>query len=513
MGHHATNIATHALNSILLFLLFLRASGRLGRSILVAALFVLHPLNVESVAWIAERKNVLSMFLFLLALGAYGWFAKQSGIWRYLVVAFLFLLGLAAKPMVITLPFVLLLLDFWPLQRIKNWSAPAASFPFPQFSPGRLIVEKLPLLILSALSAALTITAQRPALVTLPLRVRVENAVYSYAVYVGKAFWPNPLAALYPHPKYALSVWQIGLAVVCLGIVSFGVWKQRFARPYLSVGWLWFLGTLVPVVGIVQVGLQAMADRYAYLPFIGLFAMVVWGAADLADHFRIGTRVRAIPIALVLIVLAGLARRQLGYWRSDYDLWTHALQVTQNNSVAEDQLGVALVKLDRREDGFAHFQNVARLDPRDANCHINIGAYFGDHGRPQEAVSEYEKAISLTNDPDLLATAFENLGVTFTQLGDLPRAIENYEQSLKVKPDQTEVHAAVQRLELAERIRQLARSTAAQPTGTGLLELGNLFRQTGDLAQASIAYREALRLDPNLTEAQQAILALPVSTP
>ena len=363
-GHHFTNVFLHALNVGLLFLLLARSTGAKGRSLLLAALFAVHPFNVESVAWIAERKNVLSMFFFLLTLGAFGWYALKPAVKRYLVVALLFALALAAKPMVITLPCVLLLLDYWPLRRIAGWgqsqirragdhpespakySSPGTAWSVPQASFSWLVLEKLPLLAMSAANGAVTIFAQRSygsMRLVLPLGVRLENAVYAYAMYVAKAFWPAQLAVFYPHPGDTLAAWQIGLAALFLVAVSALVWRERTSRPYLMTGWLWYLGTLVPVIGLIQVGEQAMADRYAYLPLIGIFLMAVWGAADLADRRQLSFPTRAKTAAIVLAVLAAFTWEQVTYWRSSSDLWSRALQVTKNNFTAEMNLAAALM--------------------------------------------------------------------------------------------------------------------------------------------------------------------------
>ena len=323
-GHHLTNVLFHSLNVVILFLLLLWATGAIGRSLLVAALFALHPLNVESVAWVAERKNVLSTLFFLLALGVYGWYARKPNLKRYLALMVLFALGLAAKPMVITLPFVLLLLDFWPLRRIKGWPllAPSNRKARKNVSPGsdsfsfevqssftlatfpQLIREKLPLLALCVGSAILTVIAQRTvsirSLQQFPMSIRVENAIYAYAMYVWKAFFPLRLAPFYPYSGQGFALWQLGAAALFLAATSGFVWQQRFTRRYLVTGWLWYLGTLVPVIGLVQVGDQAMADRYSYIPLLGIFVMVVWSAADWADSRQINLQMRATVAVLIL---------------------------------------------------------------------------------------------------------------------------------------------------------------------------------------------------------------------
>lgn len=309
-GHHFTSLSLHVLNVWLLFLLLVFATDAVEQSFMVALLFAAHPVNVESVAWIAERKNVLSTAVFLLAIGAYGWYARRPSIKRYLLVASIFVMALASKPMVITLPCVLLLLDFWPLQRVLGFTKPAIAFPVPQLPLRRLLLEKLPFLALSAGSAIVTIVAQRSggsikSLADVPPGIRLSNAVWAYVAYIGKTFWPMALAPHYPYPRSGPAVGQLILAVAVLSLVSAFVWWKR-SHTYLWVGWCWFLGTLVPVIGLIQVGNQAMADRYLYLPIIGLLVVVVWGVVDLADHARLGLAVRIVAAVIIVTALAGL---------------------------------------------------------------------------------------------------------------------------------------------------------------------------------------------------------------
>jgi protein O-mannosyl-transferase len=328
-GHHLTSIILHVLNTAILFWLLSRVTGRTGRSFVVAALFAVHPLNVESVAWIAERKNVLSMFFFLLTLGAYGWYSLRPSLSRYLTFAGLFALGLAAKPQIVTLPFVLLLLDFWPLQRVLG-SSPSPAFPVPQVPFWRLAREKMPLLVLSAASCVITVIAQGSAVQPLekfPLWTRLLNSVWAYKSYIGKTLWPVRLAVFYPYESDHMSRWGLVGCFMLLAGVSVAVVRWR-SRRYLPVGWLWFLGTLVPMIGIIQVSTQAMADRYAYLPLVGIFVMVVWSAADLAHTF--GSDVRWLA-ALAILAFSVLTWRQIGVWGSSAELWDHG----QNRDMAE----------------------------------------------------------------------------------------------------------------------------------------------------------------------------------
>ena len=364
--HHLTNVLLHTLNVVILFLLLLRATGAMGRSLLVAALFALHPLNVESVAWVAERKNVLSTLFFLLALGAYGWYARNPNVKRYLALAVLFVLGLAAKPMVITLPFVLLLLDFWPLKRIEGWGEPSVPNPHrrtngnaqPQFSAvpatfSRLVLEKLPLVVLCVGSALWSVVGQSGIIhepTKVPFGARLENAIYSYGLYIRDTFWPAALAKDYPftlgYSFNILAACKVGLVVSFLAAISVLVWKQRFARRYLVTGWLWYLGTLVPVTGIIWMGNYSRADRYAYIPLIGIFVMVVWGAADWCDSNKINLDVRTVIPLTALAVLSFLTWIQIGYWQSEYELWAHSVKIEPNNLWAQSQLATVVLTLD-----------------------------------------------------------------------------------------------------------------------------------------------------------------------
>src|SRR5579863_7032652 len=403
-GHHVTNVLLHVLNVVLLFLLLVYATGAAGRSFLVAALFAVHPFNVESVAWIAERKNVLSTFFFLLTIGAYGWYALKPGLKRYLAVAALFVLALASKAMVVTLPCVLLLLDFWPLRRIQGFSTDDNGLPVPQMRFSWLVLEKLPLLALSAATSAVTVFAQHSGgamKLVLPLSVRLENAIYAYAMYVAKAFWPAWLGLFYPHPGANLAMWRLALAALFLCAVSALVWWQRTARPYLITGWLWLLGTLVPVIGLVQVGEQAIADRYAYVPLIGIFVLVVWGAADLADSRQLTFPSRAKIAAVFIAIFALFTIDQLRYWDSAVDIWAHTVEVTKDNYLGEQNLGAALLAADRYKDALPHFIKAEKLRPADPAAHLNLGGDLALTDHPREAIAQYEAAIGLTSDPGM----------------------------------------------------------------------------------------------------------------
>jgi tetratricopeptide (TPR) repeat protein len=519
-GHHITSLGFHICNVLLLFLLLFRVTGARGRSFAVSALFALHPFNVESVAWVAERKNVLSTLLFLLAIGAYGWYASKPDLRRYSVVALLFALGLAAKPMVITFPFVLLLLDFWPLKRIQANNEPmlpastgrkrkeqlaggdAPVLPVSRAPFARLVLEKVPLLLLCIASGALTVVAQRSggairSFNRIPLAVRLQNAVWSYAMYFWKACWPSAFALYYPHPLTRLAAWRLGLAAGFLVSVSALVWHQRRNRPYFMTGWLWYLGTLVPVIGIVQVGDQAMADRYAYVPLIGIFVMIVWAAGDWADRRQISLPFRAAAAVIVLASLSFITFRQIGYWRSSYDVWAHTLEVTGPNPLAESDLGDALHALGRPEDALPHFQNAVRMQPTDPVRRIDLAEDLAECERLQDAIAEYEAGIQLTSDPEKQARSYQSLAILHGELGEYPKVRESYHEALRIDPPLGE-----------EMIRNLSRSFAANPSGGAYLSLGMLLEAAGRLAEARLAYQQALKLDPTLAEARQSLDAI-----
>jgi tetratricopeptide (TPR) repeat protein len=524
VGHHFTSVLLHVLNVLILFLFLSRVTGAPGRCLLVAALFAIHPFNVESVAWAAERKNVLSTLFFFLTLAAYAWYARKPGVQRYLAFAALFVLGLASKPMVITLPFVLLLLDFWPLQRIqvsgqqlaasptgrknrKQSPDPQTSnvmFPVPQSSFSQLVLEKLPLMAFCVGSAIITVIAQQSggtvrSLERFPFDVRLENAIYAYAMYVWKTFWPR-LALYYPHPANTLRAWQVGLALVFLVIVSALVWKERLSRRYLVTGWLWYLGTLVPVIGLMQVGDQAMADRYAYIPLIGIFVMLVWWAADWANRKAVGFKLRAAVAVTILAVLAFLTWRQIGYWRSNYDLWSHTLEVTKTNFLAEANLGHALLVLERPQEALPHYQAAASLRPSDPIRRVDMAVDLAACGRLQDAIEQYLTAIQLTSDERMQARTYESLGALYSALGDYAKVHESYRKALQLDPQQAD-----------NMVRHLSRSIAAQPTSQSYLQLGMLLQEIGKLTEARVAYEQALKLDPTLAEAKKSLDALPRS--
>lgn len=522
VGPHYVNVLLHAASAILLFLLLETAAGLTWPAFVVAALFALHPVNVESVAWAAERKNVLSMVFFLLTLHAYGWYVRRGGgVKRYAVVAALFALGLMAKSEVITLPFVLLLWDYWPLRRTVHGSQPSvlkeepgAEIPVAAHPPAQrsftfLFLEKVPLLLLSAGSGVITLVAQSAghAVRTPSLWVRFGNAVVAYTRYLGKAFWPANLAVLYPHPG-PLPTWEVVIcSVALLAITALTIhWRDH---RYLPVGWLWMLGTLVPVIGVVQVGVQAMADRYAYIPYIGLFICVVWGIAELARQRKVAAVWLAVPAVLVLFSLGIVTRRQLGYWHDSENLWRHTLQVTQRNYMAHDALARALAKQGRIDEAMVEHNAAETLHAYGAEDLINIGILEQTHGHVREAIDQYERALDAAPDSNARAAALSCMASAFLQLGDPRRATMSYAYALRENPDNNA--ALIGSGLMAERDGDLATATArfshaqhAAPTDVGYLLLEQALRRAGRSVEAEEAAASAQRISQNITQAQQA---------
>jgi len=509
-GHHDTNIALHALNVVLLFWVLQQATGYIGRSAMVAGLFALHPINVETVAWISERKNLLSMTFFLLALGAYRLYVLKPEVSRYAVVALLYALGLMSKPQVITFPCVLLLWDYWPLRRMfapgegpdSGIAEGATTVPARKLS--WLLWEKLPLFALSAISAVITMKAQQAghAMRLYPLSVRLENAIVAYASYVKKAFWPADLAPMYPHPGDALAKGTVFAALLFLLVVSAWVVVER-RRRYLMMGWLWFMGTLVPMIGLVQVGNQAMADRYAYLSFLGLFIMVCWGVADLAKQRHIATAWLSGVSIVVLLALAVVAHQQIGYWSDNITLWSHTLQVTKGNWLAEDNLGGALMEDGKLEKAIDHFRASAAIYPGEPVSHLDIGYYEQQHKNWPLAIEEYYKVLELTPSPKLRAEAYNNLAIINRDLGDYASAKDNFQHAVDISPPYVAAWVglglAAQKMgDLNLAIQAYSRAAQIQPMGTSYLLLAQVLEQSGRKDEAQAATEQAQRVSENI---------------
>jgi protein O-mannosyl-transferase len=507
-GHHLTNVLLHTTTAILLFLVLRRMTGLLWRSAFVAAVFAIHPLRVESVAWVAERKDVLSGVFFMLTIGAYMRYARCPGSpARYGLVVLLFALGLMSKPMLVTLPFVLLLLDYWPLNR---WRADDASQPVFRLGgrlvPRRVILEKLPLLGLAAASCAATLFAQTQAIrpfdqISLPLRA--GNALMACVAYLGQMFRPSGLAVLYPFPAKGWPVWEMIAAALLLLSITAGVFVLRKTRPYLLVGWLWYLVMLVPVIGLIQVGMQARADRYTYLPQIGLDVLLTWAAADLGA----GRRRRVMLGSGATVILAALifrAHAQTAYWRNSESLWTHTLACTSDNFIAHNNLGVALYQNGRINDAIAHYQTALQINPDYAFAHNNFGTALSQKGNVDEAIGHFQKALQI--DPDY-AEAHNNLGLALFQKGNVDEAIAHYQKALQINPDYAEVHnnlgaALSQKDSVDDAIVHFQKALQINPGyAQAHNNLGIALFKKGSVDDAIAHFQRALQINPDYAEA------------
>jgi protein O-mannosyl-transferase len=512
-GHHWTNVLIHLLNALLLLGILERMTGMFWRSFLVAALFAVHPLNVESVAWISERKNVLSTLFWVLTLWVYWWYALAPRFSRYALLTVTFLLGLLTKPMLVTLPFVLLLVDFWPLRRLGwGWTrghvAPASEriAVMPEATGRRIIAEKIPLLILVFFSITQTIRAAAfvDTLATtdaVPFSHRLITAVVSYAAYIEKIFWPSGLAVFYPYPQN-WSFWEVGGAVLLLTGVSGFVVLFAKRLPYLPMGWLWYLGTLVPVIGLVQAGGQAMADRYGYVPLIGLFIMIVWAVSDWARSRRLSNRWLPVLSILILTALSAIAMKQLPYWRNSTALFEHALEVTRNNHVAHSNLGEALMSSGRPKEAIAHFEAALKIKTN-PDYYNNVGIALAAMGRTQEAMIYYQKALK--GNPGY-AKAYNNIGVA---LGDQQRyaeAMAYFKRALELKPDYADAHnnrglALALQGKPGEALFHYEKALGINPETPGTnRNLGMALMALGKWDEAIVQFRTALSLHPEDSE-------------
>jgi protein O-mannosyl-transferase len=453
-GFHATNLFFHICNSLLLFGLLQKTTSRLEESILVAGLFALHPLHIESVSWIAERKDVLSTFFFLLSIASYIKYVQRQNLSRYSILILSFSLSLMSKAMVVTLPAVLLLLDYWPLRRYRfaRWQAPQEKMPFfkSKDSLFSIILEKIPLFLLAALGAWMTIIAQQSNIHTtevLPLSARIASSFLAYQAYIEKTLWPVNLAILYPHPGMPTLPQTLTAALIFLFILILS-WIWRQTRPWLIVGWLWFLGTLIPVIGVIHVGHQFIADRYTYIPHIGLFIMVSWGLSELSKEI-FNHRRSFITIILFLIFASGIQTwNQLHYWKNDRTLWTRTLQITQNNYIAENSLGEELLKDNSLDEAEKHFMRAIMIHGRYAAAYSNLGSVLEQKGNFDEATKNYQKAI-LINPFSLYAEY--RLAIIYKSNRMPTEAITHFKNVLRLKPNFVDAHIQLGELLLENR--------------------------------------------------------------
>jgi tetratricopeptide (TPR) repeat protein len=546
-AHHLVNVLLHVANALLLFGVLSRITASAWRSALVAGLFALHPLHVESVAWVSERKDVLSTCFWLLSMWAYVRYVERPSGWRYLSALGLYALGLMAKPMVVTLPFVLLLLDYWPLGR-SPWGKSAAK-EHVSTPPSQLIEEKLPFLALGATSSVLTYWAQRSSgavesLVMVPMRMRIGNALLSYVRYIGKTFWPVRLAAFYPlHagvPMAAVAIAGIGL----IGITAAVMWRARHG-PWFFTGWFWYLGTLVPVIGLVQAGPQSMADRYTYVPSIGLFIMLCWSVPSRAMERPIVRVITCVAVGAALAVCMALSRIQVGYWKDSDVLFRHALDVTRDNWMAHFVVGTALMEQRKFPEAITHLEDAVRIEPRFVTARNSLGVAFLNAGGLQDANALFEQTLEL--DPNS-ADAHYNLGIILLQENKLPDAIRHFEEAARINPNSADfqfklglalkragrVNEAISHYEEAlkiaptnanirinlgsamlqagmvpDAIAQFERALQIAPDSpVGHYNLGNALLKAGRTDEAMKRYESALRLKPDFTEAAQQLARL-----
>jgi len=480
-GYHLTNLLFHVMNTILLFLIFRRMTKTLWPSAFVACLFAIHPLHVESVAWITERKDVLSTFFWMLTMGAYIYYVEHRGFRRYFFVLLFFILGLMAKPMLVTLPFVLLLLDYWPLRRFQEITGikPSAArdcstYPIPLRSafgigvstikpdhkiqketlevkkPANpeykwsliypLLWEKVPLFVLVILSSIVTyVGAQKIGTVlsikTISLVVRIGNAFVSYIAYIGKMIWPSNLAIYYPYGGWI--PWQVLGSVFLLIAITVAVFRMVKRSPYLATGWLWYIGTLVPVIGIVQAGGQAMADRYTYIPLTGLFIMVAWGVPDLLKKWNHRKEILLASSALIILCLSIITWTQVGYWQNNITLFDHTLKVTDNNWLIYNNRGVAYNSLGNYRQAIEDYSRAIEIKPGYEDAYYNRGVAYNSLGNYRQAIEDYGRAIEISPG---YALAYYNRGHAYHDLGNYRQAIEDYDRAIEIKPDYAEAY-------------------------------------------------------------------------
>jgi len=507
-AHHFMNLLLHAMNVVLVFLLLQRGTGSLWRSFFVAALFAVHPLNVESVAWVAERKNILCTTFWLLAIGAYGWYVVRPTWRRYLSVVGLFGLAMMAKPMVVTLPCVLLLLDYWPLRRFNIFEKGAAKNVF------RLLSEKLLLIPLVVLSCVLTVKAQNLSgamdVLQLPFKFRLENALVSYWAYIAKTFWPAHLAIFYPHPQRAIPSGYVALAILFLTLVTVLVLRMPEKR-YLLVGWFWYLGTLVPVLGIVQVGSLAMADRYTYIPLLGIFLMGVWLLADWTENFTVFKRNIVVTVAACTLVALSLdTRRELTYWHDSVTLWSRSVEVTGNNMEGNLNYGEALLGVNKPAEALIQYKLAIADNPPVAAPHYDMTVPLLKLGMAEEAVHQSDVALALMKENAAKALPYNSRGLAFHRLGRNAEAERDFKEAIRLAPSADKPHINYglllqQEGRFKEAVFQFAAAVKIVPSNLGYLYLGEALQQTNRLREALGAYQQALSITPGITEAQNAI--------
>ncbi len=504
-GHHLTNVLLHTSAAVLAFLILLQMTGAFWQSAFVAAVFAIHPLRVESVAWISERKDVLSGVFFLLTIGAYLRYGRaQWSLRRYLIVVALFALGLMSKPTLMPLPFLLLVLDYWPLERIGKLAQRSCN-QGPPIMLGlpvtlRVIIEKLPLIALSVgscIQAALGNSVAFRSGLEIPRTLQIENALVSYAVYIWQTIWPVSLAIFYPFPRLGLPVWQVLLAVAVLAGISVGAFVSRKRNPWLLVGWLWYLGMLVPVIGFVQAGSQAHADRYTYLPQIGLILAATWALTNASALGPWRRKIFGVAGLLIIGLLIWCARIQTSYWRDNESLWEHALAVTADNDLVEDQLGSAQMKKERVDEAMAHFERALQMNPNYVTAHANLAIALAKKQQWDEAMAHFQRALEI--DPNYSEGQY-NFGNALIQMGRVDAALLHFQKAVEIQPDYAEARdnlgsVLLQKGQVDEAIAQYQRALEIKPDSPGAnSNLGLAYAQRGDYDKAIEASTRALEL-------------------
>lgn len=496
-GHHLVNLAIHIANALLLFEILRRMTNRIWPSAFVAAVFALHPLSVESVAWVAERKNLLSGLFWFLTIVAYIRYVNKPQISNYLLVILVFVLALMAKPTTVTLPFALLLLDYWPLDR------------FEKLSLWRLFKGKIPLFVLSAGLCVITVITQQSGDVLslnrqFPFSIRLANALVSYATYICKMIYPVHLTVFYPHPGFSLALWKSVAAFMLLAVISIILLYFGRKKSYLVVGWFWFLGTLVPVIGFVQAGAQAMADRYTYIPLIGLFIIIAWGANDLLINWKHRKVLLTVVAGAIVLVLSVCAWRQTSRWQNSQAVFEHTLNVTSGNYVACNNLGFALLEQDKFDEAISLFQRALQIKPDHVEAYNNLGMAYGKLGRKDEEMQAYQQALKLGS---AHAETYHNLGITLNQQGRYREAIDAFKQAIKINPELSQVYyelgSAYGKIGLRqEEMEAYNKAIKMNPMYyQAYTNLGVVYSQLGRFEEAINSYLQAVKIEPDYADA------------
>lgn len=473
-GHHLTSVAIHSVSALLLFFLLLRLTDALWQSLFVASMFALHPLHVESVAWVAERKDVLSAFFCFTTLIIYSEYVVKQKPALYVAALFFFLCGLMSKPMLVTLPVVMMLIDFWPLDRYRdNWGEPGPN----QYlvSLALLVKEKIPFFVCSILSVLITLYAQGnsgaiASLAKTSLLHRIENSVFAYVKYIGKLLWPRDLAIYYPFPL-SIPLWNVIVSLLFLLMLSVAAIRLARSRPYFTVGWFWFLITLLPVIGLIQVGEQSMADRYSYIPATGVFILLAWGVPSLIHDVRYRQRIAALFFGTAVIASAIATWNQLRYWRDDISMYQHSLKVTSGSTLLYNNLGLAYATKNDLDAAIREYIKALRLNPDYADAHNNMGVALHARGELDAAILEHQRAIQLRPGNSKM---HYNLGCAFDKRGNPDEARHEYQEALRISPGNIDAHC----------------------------NLGVVLAKKGDLDAAIQEFRRALLINPDDTYAK-----------